>query len=209
MSVFHLLVKNIQLGYYRKKNHGHIKLYCFRLELLLGHTGAFCCSLYLYIFFSSWGLSWWSLWQTRVCVSSESCGSKWPLAISPEYILLIWSFGFNYFWIGECFYHDLIDYAKTLCCYYMASTYIMCETTFPPTYWISSLFMRLQDKTWIILDMHSRREFSYILLCHLQYLPHWAYLYLLVKQQLAKWLEIHLDYILWYNIVSFDSLVTF
>lgn len=128
-----------------------------------------CISLFfIFIYFSSWGLSWWSLWQTRVCVSSESCGSKWPLAISLEYALLIWSFGFNYFWIGECFYHDLIDYAKTLCCYYMASTYIMCKTPYPqPT---EFLYYEWDYRTnWIMLGMHTFTQLKFLIMqSHIQ-----------------------------------------
>jgi len=82
-----LLVKNIQLGYYRKKNHGHIKLYCFRLELLLGHTGAFCCSLYLYIFFPA-GVSHGGLSdkQEFVCpVRAVEVNDRWLSLLNTSY----------------------------------------------------------------------------------------------------------------------------
>lgn len=87
-------------------------------------------------------------------MSSESCGNKWPLAISPEYTLLIWSYGSNYFWTGKWFYHDLIDYAQTRCCYYTASTYITCETLYPSTVFLF-YSLRLEEEIWMPPSMHT------------------------------------------------------
>lgn len=58
------------------------------------------------------------------------------------------------FWTGKCFYHDLIDYAQTRCCYYTASTYIMCETLYPPTVFLF-YSLGLKEEIWMPPSVHT------------------------------------------------------
>lgn len=140
------------------KNHGHIKLYCFRLELLLGHTGAFRCSLYLYIFPAEVSYGGLSDKQEFACpVRAVEVNDRWLSLLNTPYwfeALALIIFG-----LGNVSITIWLIMPK-LFAVITWPVHNKCKRSYPPTSCISLLFLGLQEETWImLLCTHLHREF--------------------------------------------------